>query len=54
MAGEEEEARKIQKEFLKNAETIVDGTPGVGHLKGAIHVLAGDEERGKQILNGTS
>jgi hypothetical protein len=53
VAGKEEEARKIQMEFLKNAETIVDGIPVVGHVKGAIHVLAGDEERGEQILNGT-
>jgi len=53
VAGKNEEARKIQMEFLKNAETVVDGLPGVGHLKGAIHILAGDEERGEQIIDGT-
>ncbi len=50
--GNNAEARQIQYEFGKNAESIVDGTPVVGHVKGTIHVLAGDTERGFKILKG--
>ena len=50
--GNEEEARNIQKDFAKNAEGFVDGVPLVGHINGAIHIAAGDEERGIQILQG--
>ncbi len=50
--GNHEEARNIQKEFGKNAESIVDSLPVVGHVKGMVHILANDEERGLQIING--
>ena len=35
-------------------ETFVDSLPVVGHIKGAIQALAGDEERGVQIIKGKS
>ena len=50
--GNNAEALKIQKEFGSTAENIVNGLPVVGHIKGAIHILANDEERGKQIILG--
>ncbi len=50
--GDNTEARQIQYEFGKSAESIVDSIPVVGHVKGAIHVLAGDEETGLKILEG--
>jgi hypothetical protein len=39
-------------QFAKDAEAWVDGTPVIGHVKGSIHILAGDEDRGKQIIEG--
>ena len=50
--GNDVEARAIQNDFLSNAESIVNGIPVVGHLKGAIHILANDKERGLKIIEG--
>ena len=50
--GNVDEAKKIQKEYFDNLISIVDDTPVLGHVKGTIHILAGDEERGLQIING--
>ncbi len=50
--GNHEEAKKIQREFIMNSEAIVDDTPEIGHIKGLIHILAGDKERGLEILEG--
>lgn len=52
--GDEEAARRTQIHFLKNAETLVDGTPVVGHIKGGIHMIAGDKERGLDIIRGAT
>lgn len=49
-----EAARRTQMRFLKNAETLVDGTPVVGHIKGGIHMLTGDKERGVDIILGAT
>ncbi|KAE9542533.1 hypothetical protein AGLY_002444 [Aphis glycines] len=52
--GDQQAARSTQMHFLKNAETLVDGTPVVGHIKGGIHMLAGDKERGLDIIKGAT
>jgi len=52
--GDKQGARDTQMHFLKNAETMVDGTPVVGHIKGGIHMLAGDKERGLDIIRGAT
>jgi hypothetical protein len=52
--GRPDEARRVQEEFGKNLENMVDSVPVIGHLKGAIHVMAGDEERGQQIIEGNT
>lgn len=52
--GDDEAARRTQMHFLKNAETLVDGTPVVGHIKGGIHMIAGDKERGLDIIRGAT
>lgn len=35
-------------------EPFVDNTPVVGHIKACVHILAGDEERGVEILKGAT
>jgi hypothetical protein len=50
--GNVAEAKKIQDEYLSNLESVVNDTPVLGHIKGTIHVLAGDGKRGLQIING--
>lgn len=45
--GDLEAARKTQIIFLKNLEETVDGIPGIGHAKAAIHCAAGQLEKCK-------
>lgn len=45
--GDLEEARQTQITFLKTLGQIVDGTPGLGHAKAAIHCAAGQIEKCK-------
>jgi len=46
ITGDVDKAIDIQKKFGQNLEPLLDSTPGLGHLKGAIHLLAGDNEHG--------
>ena len=47
-------ARDIQKRFLQNAAPLINeamnSTPGLGHIKGAVHFAMGDREGGKDAL----
>ena len=38
--------------YLKHLhfETLVNGTPGVGHIKAGIHLVCNDEEGAKQTM----
>uniref|UniRef100_A0A0G4GHV6 UBA domain-containing protein n=1 Tax=Chromera velia CCMP2878 TaxID=1169474 RepID=A0A0G4GHV6_9ALVE len=45
-----EEAKRVQEEFLEALGSAADNTPVVGHVKGAIHHLHGDGERRDQAL----
>lgn len=49
--GDLEAARQTQIAFLKNLEEQVDGTPGLGHAKAAIHCAAGQLEKCKVLQN---
>lgn len=49
--GDLEAARQTQIAFLKNLEEMVDGTPGLGHAKAAIHCAAGELEKCKVSLH---
>lgn len=53
-SGDMEAARRTQEHFGKNLETAVDGTPVLGHVKGAIHIAAGEKERGEEILKSST
>lgn len=51
VSGDREGARETQRRFLHEfVEPVADNTPGVGHLRGGLHLLAGDRERGAVIL----
>jgi len=50
VTGEPKKALDIQKKFFSNLEGILDGTPIIGHVKGGIHLLAGDHDQGWQAL----
>lgn len=55
IAGDNEAAKKTQEQFLHEfIEPVADNTPVVGHIKGGIHIAAGDTEHGEQILKGAS
>lgn len=45
--GDLEAARQTQIAFLKKFEEMIDGTPGLGHAKAAIHCAAGELEKCK-------
>lgn len=44
--GEPKKAWGIQKECLSSLEGVLDSTPIVGHMKGGVHLLAGDHDHG--------
>jgi len=50
VTGEPKTALDIQKKFLSNFVGVLDGTPIVGHVKGGIHLLAGDHDHGWQAI----
>lgn len=53
--GNEEAARETQEIFLNNTITpMVESTPVVGHIKGAVHIALGEEERGVEIIKGAT
>lgn len=47
-------SRRTQKEFLKNMENVVDGTPLVGHIKGGVHYALNDNEKGDACMKSAS
>ena len=50
IAGDNAEARRIQEEACQEAyEPLLDGFPGVGHVKSGIHAALGDEEKARQV-----
>lgn len=50
LIGDFDKAIDIQKKFGENLEPLLDSTPGLGHLKGAIHLLVGDDQHGWSAL----
>lgn len=53
--GNFEDAQKTEEQFITGfVEPIVDNTPGVGHVKGAIHMATGDMQRGEEIMKGAT
>ncbi|KAM9307388.1 uncharacterized protein KZ484_000717 [Pholidichthys leucotaenia] len=54
IAGDEDEAEKIFKEGLETIGDFVDGTPVVGHVKGAIHYACGDKTGGDRAMKSAS
>ena len=52
--GDHQAARETQMFFLKNMESQIDGIPLIGHVKGGVHLLLGDTERGEEIIKGAS
>jgi len=47
--GNEDEARKIQHEFVGDMEVFADNVPVVGHIKSGVHMALGDEEKAKEV-----
>lgn len=55
VTGDPSKAGDIQLTFLGNLECVVDGVPGVGHVKGIYHLLNDETERGlRSIKSSTS
>ncbi|KAM9306728.1 uncharacterized protein KZ484_000120 [Pholidichthys leucotaenia] len=54
IAGDEDEAEEIFKEGLETIGDFVDGTPVVGHVKGAIHYACGDKTGGDKAMKSAS
>lgn len=52
--GNNQEARNVQKRFLRNAGNMVNGIPVVGHMKGAVHYSLGDKNGGHQAMKDAS
>lgn len=53
--GNSDEVKKVQEQFLGGfLEPLVDNTPVIGHVKGAIHMVVGDTERGQEIMKGAT
>ncbi|KAL4509196.1 hypothetical protein ABPG72_018127 [Tetrahymena utriculariae] len=52
--GDNEGALETQKQFLNGMDELADGIPVVGHAKGAIDLIAGDEEKGFQAVKAAS
>jgi len=45
-SGDTKKALDIQRKCFSNFEGLIDGLPVVGHVKGGIHLLAGDHDHG--------
>eukprot|EP00918_Siedleckia_nematoides_P022843 GHVU01049170.1.p1 GENE.GHVU01049170.1~~GHVU01049170.1.p1 ORF type:complete len:193 (+),score=11.48 GHVU01049170.1:266-844(+) len=50
MKGDAETARETQVLFCKVWIATLDGSPGIGHLKGAVHYGMGDKESGDRSI----
>jgi len=50
VTGNSEKALEIQKTFLNNMEVLLDGAPVIGHIKGVIHLIKGDEKHGWEAI----
>lgn len=50
VTGDAKKALDIQGKFFSNLEVVVDSCPLVGHLKGGVHLIAGDTDHGWQAL----
>ena len=50
-----DQARRTQESFRDNfLEPAADGTPGVGHVKGAVHYALGDRKKGDESMKAAS
>lgn len=54
MNGDEEAARETQQKFGKNMESFADSMPVVGHIKGSIHHIVGQKEKGNSAFKSAS
>ncbi|XP_071178047.1 uncharacterized protein [Mytilus edulis] len=54
MNGDEEAARETQKKFGKSMESLADSVPVVGHIKGSIHHIVGQKEKGNSVFKSAS
>ena len=52
--GDEEGTDKVKKKLGQSFESFVDGTPVVGHVKGAVHYTLGDREHGDKCMKQAS
>ena len=52
--GDEEGSEKVKKELEQSFQGFVDGTPVVGHVKGAVHYASGDKEHGDKCMKQAS
>lgn len=50
LRGEVAKAVDEQKAFLGHVGNAIDAVPILGHLKGAVHMAAGDQEHGRRAL----
>jgi len=48
--GDTKKALDIQGKCFSNLEGLIDGIPVVGHIKGGVHLLAGDHDHGWDAL----
>lgn len=48
--GDVDKAVETQKKFGRNIEVLVDSTPVLGHVKGIVHLLNGDEKHGWSVI----
>jgi hypothetical protein len=46
IGGELDKARELQHKFVKDAATVTDSLPGLGHVKGVVHYSMGDNDAG--------
>ena len=49
-----EDATRTQMEFIKNMGDVIDATPVLGHIKGAVHYNLGDTEKGDRCMTSAS
>lgn len=49
-----EAALRTQMEFVNNLESVADGTPVIGHVKGAVHYALNDTEKGDECMKSAS
>lgn len=52
--GDNEAARNTQIKFCENLEGVCDSLPVVGHIKGGIHYILGQNERGHLAMKSAS